>query len=144
MFNLTHILTYLRAFTFTTYDSSQEPSDAVPKVTSSNYMKLALVSVTAMVFSRIFDYQELRRQDRRQESRLAALENSMTDIRGTLLPNTGCPFLDEDDDLKLPPPAYDSDEDFLENDDFKLPPPAYDLDEVFLAQRASNAARIFV
>ena len=68
----------------------------------------------------------------------------MTDIRGTLLPNTGCPFLDEDDDLKLPPPAYDSDEDFLENDDFKLPPPAYDLDEVFLAQRASNAARIFV
>ena len=52
----------------------------------------------------------------------------MIDITGKVLtgedlPCTGCPLHGEEDD-------------------FKLPPPAYELDDVFLAQKIGNAARV--
>lgn len=39
----------------------------------------------------------------------------MIDIMGSLLPDTGSPLLDEDDDFKLPAPAYEFHEGFLED-----------------------------
>ena len=49
----------------------------------------------------------------------------MMDITGMRLPSRGSPLHGEEND-------------------FKLPPPAYELDKVFFAQRAGNAARISV
>ena len=115
MFNLTYLLTYLQASTFTIYDSSREYSDAVSKDPSSKHMMLCLIAVTAIAVFHICDRRELRERDQRQQNRLAALENGMIDIKGRILPNTGRPLLDEDDDFKLPPPAYELHEGFLED-----------------------------
>lgn len=75
-------------------------------------MMLFLIFITAMAISHICDCRELRRQDHRQENRLAALENDVMDIKGRLLPNPGCLLLDKDDYFKLPPPAYELREGF--------------------------------
>lgn len=115
MFNLTSILTYLQASNPTTYDFSQEDPGAIIKDSSSKYMILCLISVTAMTFFHIRDRRELRKKDQRQQDRLATLENCMMDITGGLLPMAGCPLLDEDDDFKLPPPAYELHEGTLED-----------------------------
>lgn len=68
---------------------------------------LCLMAVTALALSHICDWRERRKRDQRQQDRLAALENGMMDLTGRLLPNPGYPLLDEDDDFKLPPPAYE-------------------------------------
>lgn len=129
MFNLTEMVTYLRASTNTTYRFHQESSGVARKDPPSRNLKLSLIFITAMVFHYIAQYWELKRQDQRQDKRqrrrLAALENSKMDIMGTLMPSRGSPLHSREDD-------------------FRLPPPAYELDEVFLAQRAGNAARISV
>ena len=78
-------------------------------------MMLCLIAVTAIAVFHICDRRELRERDQRQQNRLAVLENSMIDIRGRILPNKGSPFLDEADDFKLPPPAYELHEGFLED-----------------------------
>lgn len=114
MFDLTGILTYLQASTPTSYDFSQEDLGAVLKDPSSKYMILCLIAVTAIAFFHIHDRRELRKQDQRQQKKLAALENCVMDIAGRLLPELGCPLLDEDDDFKLPPPAYELHEGIFE------------------------------
>lgn len=115
MFNLTHIFTCLQASTPITSDFSREHSGVVPKDPSTKYQMLCLITVTAMVFFYIRDCLELRNRGQRRENRLAVLEDGMMDIKGSLLPLTGCPLLDEDDDFKLPPPAYELPEEFLED-----------------------------
>ena len=107
VFNLTYVLTYLQASTPTSYDSSREYSGVVPKDPSSKHTMLCLMAVTALALSHICDWRERRKRDQRQQDRLAALENGMMDLTGRLLPNPGYPLLDEDDDFKLPPPAYE-------------------------------------
>ena len=107
MFNLTHILTYLRVPTPATYEVSRDPSVPVRKESPSKYLMLFLIAVTAMVFFHISEYRELKERDQRQQDRLAALEIDVIGIQGKLLPKSGCPELDDDDDFKLPPPAYE-------------------------------------
>lgn len=107
MFNLTYILDYLPMFNLSAHGPSPGCSDAVRKDPSSKYIMLCLITITAMVVFHISDYRELRKQERRQDDRLAAVENGMVDIRGRLLPNGGYPLLDKDDDFMLPPPAYE-------------------------------------
>lgn len=107
MFNLTHILTYLRVPTPTTYEVSRDHSVPVRKESPSKYLMLFLIAVTAMVFFHISEYRELKERDQRQQDRLAALEIDIIGIQGKLLPKSGCPELDDDDDFKLPPPAYE-------------------------------------
>ena len=133
MYNLTDILTYLRASTFTTYDFSLKSSCAAPQTPPSKYLKLSLISITFIIVHYISEYLELRNQDQRPERSPAALENCMIDITGKVLtgqdlPCTGCPLHGEEEE---------------EEDDFRLPPPAYELDEVFLAQKTGNAVRVF-
>ena len=129
MFNLTDILTYLRASTFTPYDISRKSTCAAPKTPSSKYLKLSLIFITWVFIYYISEFWEFRNQDQKGERSPAVLENSMIDITGNVLtdenlPCIGCPLHGEEDD-------------------FRLPPPAYELDEVFLAQRTGNAARVF-
>ena len=107
MFNLTHILTYLRAPIPATYGFSRDHLVPVRKESPSKYLMLFLIAVTAMVVFHISEYRELRERDQTQQDRLAALEMDVMGIQGRLLPKTGCPELDEDDDFKLPPPAYE-------------------------------------
>ena len=76
---------------------------------------LCLITAAAMAIFHIHDHQDVRRRDQRQQSRLVALEDSMIDINGNVLPDTGSPLLDEDDDFKLPPPACGFHEGFLED-----------------------------
>ena len=115
MFNLIGILTYLEASIPSSCKFSQEDLGAVLKDPSSRYMLLCLIAVIAMAFFHTLDLRELQKQHQRQQKRLAALEDCMIDITGGPLPEFGCPFLDEDDDFKLPPPAYESHEGIVEN-----------------------------
>ena len=115
MSHLTYILNYLQASTSTTYNSSQDDSDTVPKHPSAGYMMLFVILIIVMLFFHIHGYRELWRRDQRQQNRLSALEDGMMDIRGRLLPKTGCPSLDEDDDFELPPPAYEVHDGFLKD-----------------------------
>ncbi len=112
MFNISYLLTYLQA---STHDSTREHSHAIPKNPSFRIVMLYLITTTALAIFHIYDYQELRRRDQKQQSRLAAPEDSMIDIIGNVLPDRGSPLLNEDDDFKLPPPAYEFHEGFLED-----------------------------
>ena len=115
MLNLTHALTYWHRFTNITWDFHREHSDPAPRDPSSRYQMLFLMALTATVIFYILDVVETRDRIQRQDNRLAVLEDGMIDLTGRLLPLTGACSLDEDDDFKLPPPAYEVGDGFPED-----------------------------
>ena len=80
MFNLTYILTHLRASVFNSFDFSQDDFSADLQDFSAKYMKLVLFSVTALILFQVAKSRELRERDRRQQARLSAVEHGMTNL----------------------------------------------------------------
>ncbi|KAM0805275.1 hypothetical protein BDR22DRAFT_884815 [Usnea florida] len=107
MLNLTHVLTYWQRFTNTTWDFAGEHSDPAPRDPSSKYQMLFLIALTATVVFYILDLVESKDRNQKQDNRLAVLEDGMMDLTGRILPLTGTCSLDDDDDFKLPPPAFE-------------------------------------
>ena len=115
MLNLTHALTYWQRFTNTTWDFAREHSDPAPRDPSSRYQMLFLIALTATVVFYILDLVESKDRNQKQDNRLAVLEDGMMDLTGRILPLTGACSLDDDDDFKLPPPAFEICDDFPED-----------------------------
>ena len=110
-----YMLIRLLASTPTTYAVPQEDTGGVSKDSSNKHVMLCLLIVTAIAVFYIPDSWISGTRDRSRQNSWATLEDDVMGVTGRLLPNTGCPLLDEDDDFKLPPPAYELHEGFLED-----------------------------